>query len=69
MFSVGQGTEVCFWLDWWCVDGVLKEVFLFGLPLGKILTIDNLRQCKVVFEWCYMCKKVGEAADHLLVTL
>lgn len=49
-FSVGQGTEVCFWLDWWCVDGVLKEVFLFGLPLGKILTIDNLRQRKVVVE-------------------
>jgi hypothetical protein len=36
--------------------------------LGRILTIDSPCHCQiVVVEWCYMCKKTGETADHLLV--
>lgn len=26
-FFVGKGANVCFWFDWWCGDGVVKDVF------------------------------------------
>jgi hypothetical protein len=45
-------------------------VAFFGwtAALGKILTHDNLRkQHIVVIDWCCMCKKSGESADHLLL--
>jgi hypothetical protein len=36
--------------------------------LGKILTLDNLRKLHViVINRCYMCKKIGEFVDHLLL--
>ena len=28
IFKVGSGINVCFWHDWWCGDGVLKDAFL-----------------------------------------
>ena len=36
--------------------------------LGKILTIDNIRNRNVVIlEWCCMCKIDGESVNHLLL--
>ena len=25
--SIGNGTNAQFWVDWWCEDGILKNVF------------------------------------------
>ena len=25
--AVGQGTKVRFWLDWWCGEDILKDVY------------------------------------------
>ena len=25
--SIGNGTNAQFWVDWWCEDGILKDVF------------------------------------------
>ena len=35
---------------------------------GKNLTIDDLR-CRQnwVLDWCFMCKRVGETVDHLML--
>lgn len=45
-----------------------RLVFLWTSALGRILTTDNLRKCKVVvMNWCCMCKKDGESIDHLLL--
>ena len=40
-FSVGKGTNVCFWLDWLCGDGVLKDAFptLFSFAYDKGATM------------------------------
>lgn len=36
--------------------------------MGKILTVYNLQKSMVIkVDWCYMCKKSGEAVDHLLL--
>ena len=46
-----------------------KVAFFTWTPaLGKILTLDNLRQRRVVVvDWCYMWKKKGESVDHFLL--
>lgn len=42
--------------------------FVWTAALGNILTIDNLRKRKLkILDWCYMCKRIGESADHLLL--
>lgn len=43
-------------------------LFSLGMTLRKILTMDSLRKWHVmVVNRCYMCKKNGEFADHLLL--
>jgi hypothetical protein len=36
-YLVGQGTKVHFQLDWWCGEGVLKDVYpdLYGVARNK----------------------------------
>jgi hypothetical protein len=44
-----------------------KRMSLCG-PLGKILTLDNLRKRSIiVVGWCCMCKHRGEYDNHLLL--
>ena len=41
--------------------------FTWTAALVKILTIDNLRKCRVIImDWCCMCKLGGESVNHLL---
>jgi hypothetical protein len=41
--------------------------FVRTAALGKILTLNNLRnRSVVVVEWCCMCKNSGKSIDHLL---
>ena len=40
----------------------------WAASLGKILSIDNLQKRGIiVLDWCCMCKRCGEFADHLLL--
>ena len=40
--------------------------FIWTASLGKVLTIDNLRKCRlVIMDWCCMCKEAGESIDYL----
>ena len=42
--------------------------FVWTAPLGKCLTVDNLRKRKIwILDWCYMCKCNGESVDHLFL--
>ena len=42
--------------------------FSWSASLGKILTINNLRNRRVIVrDWCYMCKRNGESVDYLLL--
>jgi hypothetical protein len=42
--------------------------FVWIVVLGKILTLDNLRNMNViVMEWCCMCKKCRESIDHFFL--
>jgi hypothetical protein len=37
-------------------------------PLGKILTLNNLRKLHtLVVDWSCICKKIRETIDHLLL--
>jgi hypothetical protein len=37
---------------------------VLAAPLGRILTLDNLRKMNViVVDWSYMCKMSGESID------
>jgi hypothetical protein len=39
---------------------------MLAAPLGRILTLDNLRKMNViVVDWSYMCKMSGESIDLL----
>ena len=41
---------------------------LWTAAMGKILTIDNLQKRRIlIFDWCCMCKSVGETVNHLLL--
>lgn len=41
---------------------------MWSAALGKILTLDNLRKWHViVINICYLCKKIGESMDHILL--
>jgi hypothetical protein len=53
----------------WRFKAPLKVAFVnWTTSLGKILDMDNLRQCHIiVMDWCYMCQKSGETHDHLLL--
>jgi hypothetical protein len=57
------------WKNIWCAKAPTRVAFfVWSAALGKILTHDNLRKRNiVVIEWCCMCKKKGEAIDHLLL--
>jgi hypothetical protein len=57
------------WKVIWRVKAPKRVVFfVWTAALGKILTHDNLRRHGiVVVEWCVMCKKYGESADHLFL--
>jgi hypothetical protein len=42
--------------------------FVWTAALGKILTLDTLRNRRVIMvEWCCMCKRSRESTDHLLL--
>jgi hypothetical protein len=42
--------------------------FAWLAALGKILTMDNLRNRQlIVINWCCLCKFNGESVDHLLL--
>ena len=42
--------------------------FSWTSALGKILSIDNLRnRGMLILDWCCICKKCGETVDHLLL--
>lgn len=58
-FSVGHGTRVCFWLNQWCGDGTLKDVFtfLYGIARDKGATVADylsLRQFHNMGCYVYM---------------
>jgi hypothetical protein len=58
----------CLFTFYFIIHLFVYPCFDYVYGLGKILTHDNL--CKrniVVVEWCCMCKKNGEAVDHLLI--
>ena len=66
---VGRGDTTFPWKGIW-VNRVPRKVcfFTWAAARGAILTIDNLmRRRMVVTDWCYMCKKNAETADHLLI--
>ena len=65
----GNGDLSFLWKGIW-VSRVPSKVCFFGwvATKGAILTIDNLRKRRIVVtEWCYMCKRNAETADHLLI--
>ena len=42
--------------------------FVWTAAIGNIQTIDNLRKRgMIVVDWCVMCKKEAESANHLLL--
>jgi hypothetical protein len=42
--------------------------FVWTAALGRILTTDNLRRCRViVLDYCCLCKRNGESISHLLL--
>jgi hypothetical protein len=57
------------WKNIWRVKAPTRVAFfVWSAAFGKILTHDNLRKRNViVIEWCCLCKKSGESADHLLL--
>jgi hypothetical protein len=57
------------WKSIWRTKVPLKTAFFaWAEALGKILTLDNLRQRRVVvIDRCCICKKNGEFVDHLLL--
>lgn len=60
----------CFlWKSVWCPQAPLRAAFsAWSVALGKILTLDNLKKRHViVINRCYICKKIGESIDHLLL--
>ena len=57
-------------------DGVYYFYFYFYFyflsscsgSLDKITTIDNLQKKQIiVVNWCYVCQRCGELADHFLL--
>ncbi|XP_042974564.1 uncharacterized protein LOC122306191 [Carya illinoinensis] len=57
------------WRSLWRNKAPPKALFFtWAAALGKILTTDNLRKCRIIISyWCCMCKKEGESVDHLLL--
>jgi hypothetical protein len=42
--------------------------FAWSATLGKILTLDNLKERRIlVVDGCCLCKKSGETVKHLLL--
>jgi hypothetical protein len=53
-FEVGDGARAKFWLDMWCGDTVLKEIFLvlFGFACAKNASVvDNLELLGDSNQW------------------
>jgi hypothetical protein len=57
------------WKSNWKVKVSLRAAFfVWTATLGKILTLDNLRERNIiVMEWCFMCKISAESIDHLFL--
>ncbi|KAF5446588.1 hypothetical protein F2P56_032204, partial [Juglans regia] len=57
------------WRRLWRNKAPPKAIFFtWTAALGKILTTDNLRKCRIVIlDWCCMCKRSGESVEHLLL--
>jgi hypothetical protein len=57
------------WKSVWRTQAPSRAAFFVWIvALGKILTLDNLRKLHVIMiNICYMCKKIGESVDHLLL--
>jgi hypothetical protein len=57
------------WKSIWKVKVLPRMAFfVWTATLGKILTLDNLRERNIiVMEWCYMCKTSEESIDHLFL--
>ena len=57
------------WKFVWCPKIPHRVAFFsWTAALRKILTLENLWYKGVaVIDWCYMCKKSGESANHLLL--
>jgi hypothetical protein len=57
------------WRSIWKVKVPLRiSFFVWIATLGKILTLDNLREISIILVgWCCMCKYSVESANHLLL--
>jgi hypothetical protein len=50
------------------IEIFILAFFAWSATLGKILTLDRLKQWHIIIvDWSYMCKKNGETVDHLLL--
>jgi hypothetical protein len=55
------------WRCIWLCEGPVV-FFAWSAALSKILTMDNLRKCKIIIvDWCCMYKKSRETVDYLLL--
>ena len=69
-YSLACNEGRCFpWKSVWLTQAPLRSVFFVWLAaLGKILTLDDLRNHHVnVINKCCMCKRHEEMVDHLLL--
>ena len=53
---------------WQCRVPHKVTFFSWLVAQEKILTINNLRRCRIlVLNWCFMCKRAGESVNHLML--
>jgi hypothetical protein len=64
-----HGGDLFPWKSIWKVKAPPRVAFFsWTAALGKILTVDNLRQRGLILvSWCCLCKADGETVDHLLL--
>jgi hypothetical protein len=66
--SIAEGSSFPWKSVWRTKSPPRAAFFVWSATLGKILTLDNLRNRQVVvINRCFMCKKDGESVDHLLL--
>lgn len=50
--SIGNGTNAQFWVEWWCGDGILKDVFRNCLVLHRIRRLLWRTICVAMMSPC-----------------
>ena len=61
---------ICFpWMSIWQTKAPLRVTFfIWMVVLGKILTLDNLKNRQLIMiNICCLCKLDGETVDHILL--